>query len=247
MSTPRSANSELVHGLRRLQGGAASGGGQPCQRAPAVIGIGSPCHETSSLQAVDGIGHARWVHLQTLSDLPERQRALPGKREEHEDLVASEGEVVGPQGCVGAGQKDLLQAHDRGHQSDRRSLVGHPWTSHWRRASAIGSNDSRWLSTTGAPRSRREVTGSLDGRDEAIAAAVERREFPSPYWRTQTQIEWARDHSTTNRPFLGEQGVFWPLLALPGPQAGKRPPATRRPRQKRNIQKPERHSPCFNT
>ena len=69
-----------------------------------------PLDEILLFEAVDGVGDARGMYLQPGADLVERERALPRKDQEHEDLVAREGQFQRPQHCVDAGQEHLLSA-----------------------------------------------------------------------------------------------------------------------------------------
>ena len=99
------------------------GRGQAGQRAPPVVGVRPAGDEAVRLQAVDRVGHAGGVDLQALADLAQGQRALARERQQHEHLVAGEREPERAKDGVGAGEEDLLQPHDGGHDRHARRLV----------------------------------------------------------------------------------------------------------------------------
>ena len=127
-----------------LRGGAARVGDLGQRRAP-VLGVGHPAHEPVGLELVDDVGHRRAVDLEALADLAQRQRARAREGEEHQRLVAREGQPVRAQQVVQARHQDLLGAHERRHRRHRRDGSASQRASQWRRASAIGSMRSGGL------------------------------------------------------------------------------------------------------
>jgi hypothetical protein len=83
------------------------------------VGVGDAADQVLCLEPVDGVRHARGVHLQALADPAQRQRPGAAEEQEHEELVAGEREVERPEHLLDPRQHDLLGAHQRGHR-------GHP-------------------------------------------------------------------------------------------------------------------------
>ena len=86
------------------------------QRGAAVGGVRQPCHQAVCLQPPDCVGDAGDVHLQPVGRLGDRQRAVAAERQQPQQLVAGEAEVIGPQCRLHAGQQDLVGPH---HRCDR--------------------------------------------------------------------------------------------------------------------------------
>src|ERR1039458_3961402 len=82
-----------VHGDRGPPGHLPALWSNRGQCATSVFGVWSADDETLRLEAVDGIGDAGRIDLETLPDLAQWQGPLGGEREEHHHFVASEGEA----------------------------------------------------------------------------------------------------------------------------------------------------------
>ena len=83
-------------------------------------GLGLRITMPERLQAVDRVGHRGRVHHQPLPHHPQRQRALPAERQQHEGLVPGEGSPYGRRIASSSAEQDLLRAHDRGDRRHRR-------------------------------------------------------------------------------------------------------------------------------
>lgn len=98
-------------------------GGHPHEGAAAVGGVRLAAHEVLGFELVDELGDAGGVGEEALADLGDGQGARSGEGEEHEHLVAGEGEAEGLEGPVDRGGHDLLGADDRGRRGHRERLV----------------------------------------------------------------------------------------------------------------------------
>ena len=69
-------------------------------------------------EAINGIGDAGGMHLQSAADLAERQLPLPGEQQEHQHLEPAEGEAERLEAGIDARHQDLVHPHhrrDEGH------------------------------------------------------------------------------------------------------------------------------------
>ena len=85
------------------------------QGGSAVGGMRKAGDQTLLLQAVDGIGDAGRMDLEPGTDLAERQSPGPAEQEQHQHLVAGEGEPQRSEQGIDPGQVDLLGPEDRRH------------------------------------------------------------------------------------------------------------------------------------
>ena len=81
------------------------------------VGCGTRRDEALLLQPVDGVGDAGRVHLEPGAHLAQGQGAGPAEQQQHQHLVAGEGQPERPHHGVDAGEVDLLGPEDR---RDRR-------------------------------------------------------------------------------------------------------------------------------
>ena len=86
------------------------------QRGAPVGGMRQPAHQAVRLQPPDRVRDAGDVHLQPVGRLGDRQRAVAAERQQPQQLVAGEAQVVGPQRGLDAGQQDLVRPHHRRHR-----------------------------------------------------------------------------------------------------------------------------------
>ena len=70
--------------------------------------------KVKDLELVDEVGHARLVHLKSLAQARERHRAVV-EVQDHQHLVAREGEVDRREHLVGLPGKHLIDSQDGGH------------------------------------------------------------------------------------------------------------------------------------
>ncbi len=66
------------------------------------------------------------MDLQPLTDLAHGQRARPAERQQHEHLVAGEGEAEGSEQRLDPAEEYLLHAHNRGDHGHTVGCVGPP-------------------------------------------------------------------------------------------------------------------------
>src|SRR5215208_720477 len=112
-----------VEVLRRLDGDLAPARRDRRERRAPVAVVRAALDVAELLEPVDDAGHARAVDLEPVAHLPQRQRAGAREVQQHERLVAGEGELPRPQEIVEPGDEDLLRAHDArhgGHGGERR-------------------------------------------------------------------------------------------------------------------------------
>ena len=79
-------------------------------------GCGTRCISVLGLEAVDRVGHAGGVDLESGSHLVERERTGAAEHQQHQHLVAGEGEPMRAEHLVDSGQVDLLRPKHRGHR-----------------------------------------------------------------------------------------------------------------------------------
>ena len=91
----------------------AAGVGDLGQHGPAVVGVRAAYEVAVRLELAHDRGDRRGVDLQPLPHLAQRQRAARGEREQHQRLVAGEGEPVRAQDRVEPLQQQLLDPHQR--------------------------------------------------------------------------------------------------------------------------------------
>ena len=104
---------------------AAAGRDRRQRRAPVAL-VRLARDEAGALEPVDDVGHRRPVHLQPVAHLAQRQRAAAAVVEEHQRLVAREGQVERLELVVEPREQDLLDAHDRGDGAHRRDRLVAP-------------------------------------------------------------------------------------------------------------------------
>ena len=110
-----------THGLDRLggaQGELSTVRGELGQDDATVGVVGHPADQTVAFEPVDDAGDAGRMDHQAVAHLPHRQRTAPGEQQQHQNLVAGEGQAKRTEGAVDLGQHQLLGAHDgggRGH------------------------------------------------------------------------------------------------------------------------------------
>ena len=93
------------------------------EHAPAVVGVGHADDPPVLGEPPDDRGHRRRVHLEPLTHLAQRQRAAGGEDEQHQGLVAREGQPVRLEDRVEPADDQLLDAHQRGHRVHRRHAI----------------------------------------------------------------------------------------------------------------------------
>jgi hypothetical protein len=93
------------------------------QHRPAVVGVRAAVDQARGLEPPDDRGHRRGVHLEPLPHLAERQRAARGEHQQHQRLVAREGQPVGLEDAVEPPDHQLLDAHQRGDGVHRGDAV----------------------------------------------------------------------------------------------------------------------------
>ena len=86
----------------------------------AVGGVGHPLDEPLGDQPLHDVGGTGRVHHQPLADPRHRQPALAAEREQHQRLVAGEGETVPAGDRVELADEQLLHPHHRGGGGHRR-------------------------------------------------------------------------------------------------------------------------------
>ena len=89
-------------------------GGDLGEHGPAVLRMLASYDEPGGLEPVDDRGDGGRVHLEPLTHLPQRQRPPRGEGQQHQRLVAREGEPERLQQPVEATEEQLLHAHQRG-------------------------------------------------------------------------------------------------------------------------------------
>ena len=91
----------------------ASGVGDLGEDRTAVVGVGPAHDQPVGLEPLHDRGDRGRVHLEPLPHLAQRQRAPRGEAEQHQRLVAREGEPVRLEDRVEPAEHELLYAHQR--------------------------------------------------------------------------------------------------------------------------------------
>ena len=86
------------------------------QRGAAVGRMRDAFDESVGLQSPDRVRDAGDVHLQPVGRLGDRQRTGAAERQQPQQFVTGETQVVGPQRVLHAGQQDLVRPHHRRHR-----------------------------------------------------------------------------------------------------------------------------------
>ena len=166
------------------------------QDRPPVALVRGAVDQADPLEAVDRVGDAGPVHLQALADLAQRQRPAAAEVQQHQRLVAGEGELERLQQQVQPRDQDLVHPHDRGdgdHLGRRvlgpalRASGGVP-----PRSGRTGSTVSR---PAGGPSSRSTPPAAAGPRRRARSAA------PLRAWRSAPPARSAPAPRSRSRPF----------------------------------------------
>ena len=140
--------------------------------------------EPVSREPPDDRGHRGGVHLEPLAHLAERQRAAGGEDQQHQRLVAREGQPVRLEDRVEPADHQLLDAHQRGHRVHRRHAVPAraPTAAPPRRSGRTAAARVRWhaLSIGGGPSDLGPHAGRAHRRPRPQAARPSRAGVASP-------------------------------------------------------------------
>ena len=116
------------HRCRRLLATPTARVGDLDEGGALVGGVRAAAHQLGGLEAVDDVGDRGRVQLQPLAHEAHRQGAGAGEAQQHERLVAGEGQLVASQGGVHGLLEDLLDPEHAGHRGHRgrRADPGRP-------------------------------------------------------------------------------------------------------------------------
>ena len=188
------------------------------QHRSAVVGVGATRDQPVGLEPLHDRGDRRRVHLQPLPHLPQRERAAGGEAEQHQRLVAGEGQPVRP-----AGSRRAVRAPAAATRISEVTacIAGTPSqrSAHCRAASSIGSNGSGGMGRSVIGMT--DVAGTwCDERDERPATA------PTPL-RPRARAVGTRPRRPSRplpaRADPGARGADDPWW--PGPAGSPGPPA----------------------
>ena len=180
------------------------------------VGCGSPFDQTVALQTPDRVRDAGDVDLQPVGGLRDRQRTTAAERQQSQQFVPREAEVVRTQGRLDAGQQDLVGAH---HRRDGDHAVGHltptgalPVGARQRDGIALGgfgghASSYRTHRPTRVNLGRRRPRPTADARAAPFRnprkPVVRRRFGPSASGCCRSAARWRRTDRATSPPGCG--------------------------------------------
>jgi len=108
------------HRGRRVQQAGPAGLGELDQGGAPIGRVRQSAREAVGFEPVDDVGDRRRVQLQPFAHQPHRQRPALGEGQQHQRLVAGEGQAVRLEALVDGGLQDLLDPHHVGDRRHRR-------------------------------------------------------------------------------------------------------------------------------